>query len=137
METFVTWTTRFILFYGKRPPRDRTCSDVGRFLDHVVRTDKEPLVAGEAARTALDFLYREVLQMDLGKLPRPRPPRLLDQVRQVLRVRHYARRTEECYVQRLFIAIRSGTVSRPIWWNVASISARSSNCWDTSGWRLP
>jgi hypothetical protein len=57
------------------------------------------LPAAQAARTALDFLYREVLRLDLGELPCPRPPRLLDQVRQVLRVRHYALRTEECYVQ--------------------------------------
>src|SRR5262249_9176180 len=47
----------------------------------------------------LDFLYRTVLHLDLGELPRPRPPRLLDQARQVLRVRPYARSTEECYVQ--------------------------------------
>jgi integron integrase len=31
-------------------------------------------------------------------LPQPRPPRLLDQLRLVLRVRHYSRRTEDCYV---------------------------------------
>ena len=45
------------------------------------------------------FLYRHVLHLELGELPWPRPPRLLDQVHQVLRVRHYARSTEECYVQ--------------------------------------
>jgi site-specific recombinase XerD len=39
-----------------------------------------------------------VLHLDLGELPLPRPPRLLDQVRQVLRVRHYALSTEDSYV---------------------------------------
>jgi hypothetical protein len=35
----------------------------------------------------------------LGELPLPRPPQLLDQARQLLRVRRYALRTEDCYVQ--------------------------------------
>src|SRR5262249_33466953 len=65
------------------------------------------------ARRALRFLYREFLHRELGPLPvtyvppaapagtpaaarRPRP--LLDQVRDVLRVRHYARATEEAYL---------------------------------------
>lgn len=97
--SFVTWTSRFILFHNKRHPRELTVSDLGRFLDQVAKTAKEALVCVEAARTGLQFLYGEVLRVDLGELPWPQPPRLLDQVRQVLRVRHYARRTEECYVQ--------------------------------------
>jgi site-specific recombinase XerD len=47
-----------------------------------------------------------VLHIEIGDLPLPRPPRLLDQVRQVLRVRHYALRTEECYVQWIVRFIR-------------------------------
>src|SRR5262249_50674914 len=35
----------------------------------------------------------------LGELPWPKPPRLLDPVRQLLRVRHYSPRTEDCYAQ--------------------------------------
>jgi hypothetical protein len=55
-------------------------------------------VAIEAAATALELLYGTVLGMGLGTLPRPRPPRLLDQMSQVLRVRHYSPRTEACYL---------------------------------------
>jgi hypothetical protein len=40
------------------------------------------------------LLYDEVLRIPLGELPQPRPPRLLDQLRLVLRVRHYSRRTD-------------------------------------------
>jgi integron integrase len=64
----------------------------------VVRTEKSPLPALEMARSALELLYGTVLAMDLGELPRPRPPRLLDQISQVLRVRHYSPRTESCYL---------------------------------------
>jgi hypothetical protein len=46
----------------------------------------------------LELLYGSVLGIQLGELPQPRPPRLLDQLRLVLRVRHYSRRTEDCYV---------------------------------------
>lgn len=97
--SFVFWITRFIRFHGLRHPQELRLPDVGRFLEQVAREAREPLIAIEAARTALAFLYHEGLQLDVGELPRPRPARLLDQVRQVLRVRHYARTTEECYVQ--------------------------------------
>jgi integron integrase len=96
---FVHWNRRFILFHGKRHPRELGLPEVGHFLQSIAQTDPDPLRALAASRQALDFLYREVLHLDLGELPLPRPPRLLDQVRQVLRVRHYARSTEECYVQ--------------------------------------
>jgi hypothetical protein len=58
--------------------------EVGQFLEFVAQTDKDPVRALAGSRDALDFLYHEVLHSDLGELPLPRPPRLLDQVRQVL-----------------------------------------------------
>jgi hypothetical protein len=94
----VSWVRAFILFHGKRHPRELGLPDATRFLEHVVRTEKQPLPALETARSALELLYGTVLGIDLGKLPRPRPPRLLDQVIQVLRVRHYSPRTEACYL---------------------------------------
>ena len=99
VSSFTGWIRQFILYHDRRHPRELGLADIGRFLDEVARQEKEALAALEAARDALDFLYRDVLRLRLGELPRPRPPRLLDQVRQVLRVRHYALRTEECYVQ--------------------------------------
>jgi integron integrase len=99
VAAFADWNRRFILFHGKRHPRDMGLPEVGQFLDSVARTEKDPVPAVAAGRDALEFLYREVLHLDLGELPWPQPPRLLDQLRQVLRVRHYAQTTEECYVQ--------------------------------------
>lgn len=68
------------------------------FLEHVVKTAAEPRLALAQARAALTLLYGGVLGVDLGELPQPRPPRVLDQLRLVLRVRLYSRRTEGCYV---------------------------------------
>jgi hypothetical protein len=79
----------FVLFHGKRHPRELGLSAVHRFLEHVVKTEKQPLPALENARSALALLFGPVLGMDLGELPRPQPTRLLDQMRQVMRVRHY------------------------------------------------
>ncbi|GIX05008.1 MAG: hypothetical protein KatS3mg114_0877 [Planctomycetaceae bacterium] len=98
VQQWVEWVRRFVLFHGKRHPRELDRSAVLRFLEHVVRTEAQPLPALEASRSALELLYRSVLGIDPGDMPRPRPPRLLDQMSQVLRVRHYSPRTESCYV---------------------------------------
>jgi hypothetical protein len=94
----VAWVRAFVLFHGKQHPRDLGAEAIRRFLEHVVSSAKQPLAALEMARSALEVLYHGVLGVDLGELPRPLAPRLLDQLSQVLRVRHYSRRTEACYV---------------------------------------
>jgi integron integrase len=99
VETFARWAARYIRFHQCRHPRDLGIAEIGQFLAWVARTDIAALRAIEEARLTLEFLYRAVLHRNLGELPRPRPPRLLDQVRQIMRVRHYSLRTEECYVQ--------------------------------------
>lgn len=93
------WSRQLILYCGKKHPQEMTRSEIAAFLDHIAKTEKDALTAIESAYRALEFLFRVYLQRQLGELPRPRPPRLLDQVRQVLRVKHYALRTEECYTQ--------------------------------------
>jgi hypothetical protein len=98
VEAFAARIVRFILFHDKRHPRELGPADLHRFLEHVVRTEPQPLPALECARAALALLYRDVLGIRVGELPRPRPPRLLDQVRQVMRLHHYALSTETCYV---------------------------------------
>jgi hypothetical protein len=94
----VTWARAFILFHQKRHPGQMGLPEVTHFLEHVVQTTPDPLPALAQARAALTLLYAGILGKDLGELPQPRPPRVLDQLRLVLRVRHYARRTEACYV---------------------------------------
>jgi hypothetical protein len=52
---------RYVLFHGKRHPRELGLAEVGQFLRHVAATEKDALRALDAARNGLDFLYREVL----------------------------------------------------------------------------
>jgi integron integrase len=96
-ERYAHWTRRLVLFHNKRHPRDLHPGDVRRFLEHVAQTEKDPLPCLEEAHAALTFLYHEVLGLDVGALPFPDPPRLLDRVRRACRVRQFSARTEACY----------------------------------------
>ncbi len=96
-ERCAHWTRLLILFHGKRHPRDLSPGDVGRFLEHLAHTEKDPLNCLEQAHTALTFLYRDVLGLDVADLPCPEPPRLLDRLRRACRVRPFSPRTEDCY----------------------------------------
>src|SRR6476469_4764086 len=98
-ERYAQWITRFVLFHQKRHPRDLSRDDIWGFLVHVSRTEKEPIGCLEQAHEALTFLYAKVLHLDLGDLPVPEPPKLLDRLRFALRARHYSPRTEDCYAE--------------------------------------
>lgn len=99
VDALAGWVRTFILFHDKRHPDMLDRGHVAHYLDHVVRTEPAPLPALEMAHLALTLLYRTVLGIDLGELPQPRPPRLLDQVAQVLRLRHYSAQTEKSHIQ--------------------------------------
>src|SRR5207244_12429722 len=94
----VEWARRYILFHNKRHPSELGLREAVHFLEHVVKTVPEPLPALAQARSALALLYGGLLGIDLGELPWPRPARVLDQLRLVLRVRHYSRGAAECCV---------------------------------------
>jgi integron integrase len=99
-ERCVDWARRFILFNNKRHPADMGRMEIGAFLQHLAGTADAARVVDELhnAREALSFVYERVLHKQPGEIALPQPPRLLDQLRQTLRVRHYSPRTEECYV---------------------------------------
>jgi len=52
-ERFAEWVRRFVLFHGKRHPRELRIADVGRFLEHVAHSQKDPLRCIEQAREGL------------------------------------------------------------------------------------
>jgi hypothetical protein len=95
---YAEWVRRYVLFHGKRHPRELGAAQVSQFLEQLAQSAQEPLRAMEQAREALRFLYEELLRVPLAEVKLPEPPRLLDRVRRALRVRHYWPRTEDCYV---------------------------------------
>jgi len=78
-EAYSYWSRRYILFHGKRHPRELGQSDVVRFLDSLIRTGLSVSTHSQALNS-LVFLYRDVLGLALGwvdELERPRRPRTL------------------------------------------------------------
>ncbi len=76
-EAYVHWIRRFIVFHGKRHPRDFGAAEMAAFLRWLA---VERHVAASTQNQALSgvlFLYRDVLRVDIGVIdhvPRARTP---------------------------------------------------------------
>ena len=66
--TYLDWPKRFILFSGKRHPRDMGESEVVAFLTDLAVTRQVAASTHSQALCALLFLYADVLERPLGKL---------------------------------------------------------------------
>jgi len=64
-QTYVDWIKRFIFFHGKRHPKDMGARDVEAFLTHLAVAGKVSASTQNQAKSALLFLYREVLGIQL------------------------------------------------------------------------
>jgi integron integrase len=62
---YLQWIKRFILFHGKRHPKDMGATEVESFLSHLVTVGNASASTQNQALSALLFLYREVLAIDL------------------------------------------------------------------------
>ena len=65
---FVDWIRRFILFHGKRHPREMGATEVGSFLSHLAVQRHVASSTQNQALNALVFLYGQVLHLDLGQI---------------------------------------------------------------------
>jgi len=59
------WVRRFILFHGKRHPREMGVREVEAFLTHLAVAGRVSASTQNQARSALLFLYKEVLATEL------------------------------------------------------------------------
>src|SRR5262249_51184298 len=101
----------FLFFHRGRRPEDRpgNCfrhpADMGgpEIAEYLRSLGGQPLTRQAQARTALLLLYHDVLRLDPGEIvlaiPREQPPKLLDRMRDVLRLGHYSPQTEESYIR--------------------------------------
>ncbi|BCB26152.1 integron integrase [Sulfurimicrobium lacus] len=64
-QTYVDWIKRYIFFHGKRHPKDMGAHDVEAFLTHLAVNGKVAASTQNQAKSALLFLYREVLEIQL------------------------------------------------------------------------
>ena len=64
-QAYVDWARRFILFHGKRHPREMGAAEVTAFLTHLAVERNVSASTQNQAKAAILFLYKEVLQQDL------------------------------------------------------------------------
>ena len=77
---YVQWIKRYILFHGKRHPRDMGPKEMEAFLTHLAVEGNVSASTQNQALSALLFLYREVLEMEvpwLDKVVRAKRPQRL------------------------------------------------------------
>jgi site-specific recombinase XerD len=65
-HAYVDWVRRFVLFHGKRHPADLGAGEVEAFLTHLAVEGRVSASTQNQAKSALLFLYKEVLG---GELP--------------------------------------------------------------------
>lgn len=92
-EAYIHWIRRYIVFHGKRHPRDLGAPDVTAFLAWLAVEKRVAPSTQNQAFSALLFLYKDVLRLDLGVVEQvphaKRPVRVpvvlsVDEVRRVL-----------------------------------------------------
>ena len=77
-QTYKDWIKRYILFHGKRHPKDMGEAEIRAFIAHLAAERKVAVSTSNQALSAILFLYRTVLQMDvqlppdLSKASRPK-----------------------------------------------------------------
>ncbi len=64
-EAYVDWARRYVLFHGKRHPRELGAAEVAGFLSHLARERHVAAATQNQAKAALLFLYRNVLEVEL------------------------------------------------------------------------
>ena len=64
-EAYIDWARRFILFHGKRHPRDMGVVEVEAFLSHLAVERHVSASTQNQAKAALLYLYKQVLEIDL------------------------------------------------------------------------
>lgn len=67
-DAYKHWIRRFILFHGKRHPKDMGALEVEAFLNHLAVREQVAASTQSQALNALVFLYDGVLLLPLGKM---------------------------------------------------------------------
>ncbi|MGH8671876.1 MAG: integron integrase [Burkholderiales bacterium] len=79
-QAYLSWIKRYIVFHGKRHPREMGATEVTTFLNHLAKHENVAAATQNQALAALLFLYKEVLGIDLPwmvTIERARKPKRL------------------------------------------------------------
>lgn len=64
-QAYVDWIKRYILYFDKQHPKDLGATEVEQFLTHLAVVGKVAASTQNQAKSALLFLYKEVLELEL------------------------------------------------------------------------
>lgn len=64
-QTYKDWIKRYILFHNKRHPKDMGEAEIRAFIAHLTRERKVSASTSNQALSAILFLYRKVLQIEI------------------------------------------------------------------------
>ena len=67
-KTYIYWIKQYILFHGKKHPSLMAEHEIEVFLSHLAQKRKLSPSSQNQAFNAILFLYRDVLQIDLGAI---------------------------------------------------------------------
>jgi integron integrase len=67
-DAYVQWIRRFILFHDKRHPQEMGAAEVQQFLTDLALTHRVAAATQNQALSAILFLYKVVLQQDIGTI---------------------------------------------------------------------
>jgi len=68
-QAYIQWIRRFILFHGKRHPKDMGAEEISAFLNYLANRANVSASTQNQALTAIIFLYKQILDTDVGQLP--------------------------------------------------------------------
>ena len=74
-DAYVQWIKRFILFHGKRHPKEMGATEIEAFLTDLAVRGKVAASTQNQALNALVFLYQKVLHIELGEFSAERARR--------------------------------------------------------------
>jgi len=77
-QAYLQWIKRFIIFHGRRHPRDMAESEIRAFISHLAVAGGVTASTQTVALSALLFLYRDVFKQDLpyvSQIERARKPK--------------------------------------------------------------
>ena len=72
-QAYLDWIKRFVVFSGKRHPLDLGAEEVTAFLTHLAVVGRVAAATQNQAKSALLFLYKDVLAVELPWLDRVEP----------------------------------------------------------------
>ena len=68
-RTYIKWIREYAIFHTKQPPKNLNEKHISEFLTHLAVNKKVASSTQNQALCAIVFLYKQVLNVELGKFP--------------------------------------------------------------------